>query len=661
VLVEGESLLNDATAIVVVGILLGLAAMTGTATQIAFAALGEFLFVFFGGVLVGTVFGLAISWLMSRFSQQTSAVLVLSLVLAYMSFVVAEHGLHVSGVMAVVACAIILGVFGSARLPLEVVEIMHETWEFIAHICNTLLFLFIGMLVDVDSLLNNALVILFAVLLVQASRASMVYSLVPVTERLFRLPHVTPGERHIMVWGGLKGGLAIAIVISLPVDLPGRDMLIDLTLGVVLFSLLVNAPTIRPLIRMLGLDRMTDDERAELKRGLTGAEQTADKLLERFSRYGLVSRANLHRVRERTDKTLEAWVPEVIGDDEFRHQRLNALRAEMTELDVLFRAGVLKQYVYLDLRGELQRKRDHIITEHRVGVSDTSGSGNWFLKVEDALVKWLREKDWAATLLSGYQNRRLSSRLMRDVVRILMSEAALNEIRNDDSIISEHRDRLERIYCDHLIYFRDHLKRTRSYFPEFVDRFETNMCARAAMVAAVHHVEQSYHNGGVTSKVYTWLEQRIQRAINELPRITQPVPGFQPHELVRMVPLLAGLPEEALQRIARHATTVNYLVGDTVIGTGEHGDALYVIARGRVEVLTDKDGERQMIAELGAGEFFGEMALLGDHVRTADVCAVTACTLLRIRSSDVHGLAHEYPEISERLNAARDARNANSG
>jgi hypothetical protein len=406
---------------------------------------------------------------------------------------------------------------------------------------------------------------------------------------------------------------------------------------------------------------MTDDEHAELKRGLAGAEQHADRLLERFSRYGLVSKANLHRVRERTDETLEAWVPEVIGDDEFRHQRLNALRAEMTELDVLFRAGVLKQYVFLDLRGELQRKRDHIITEHRVGVSDASGRGNWFLRFEDVLVKWLREKDWAATLMSGYQNRRLSSRLMRDVARILMAEAALNEIRDDDSIVSEHRDRLERIYCDHLLYFRDHLKSTRRYFPEFVDRFETNMCSRAAMVAAVHYVEQAYHDGGITSKVYAWLEHRIQQAINDLPPLTQSVPGFQPQELVEMVPLFAGLPDDALQRIARHATMVNYLAGDTVIGTGEHGDALYIIERGRVDVLKGEGSERHTIAELGAGEFFGEMALLGDHVRSADVQAITACTLLRIRSSDVLGLAQEYPEISVRLNAALEARNNADG
>ena len=100
VLVEGESLLNDATAIVVVGILLGLSSTSGSALDLTGQAIGQFVLVFFGGALVGSLSGFAISWLMSKFAHETSAVLVLSMVLAYLSFVIAEHGLHVSGVSA---------------------------------------------------------------------------------------------------------------------------------------------------------------------------------------------------------------------------------------------------------------------------------------------------------------------------------------------------------------------------------------------------------------------------------------------------------------------------------------------------------------------------------------------------------------------------------
>ena len=167
VMVEGESLLNDATAIVIVTILLGLLTATGgSGLSIAGSAVVQFLLVFFGGALVGAIFGFVICWLMTRFAKETSAVLILSLVLAYMSFVIAEHSLHVSGVMAVVACAIVLGIFGLPRLSHESVETLHETWEFIAEICNTLLFLFVGLLVDLGRLVNSFGLIQFELLFV---------------------------------------------------------------------------------------------------------------------------------------------------------------------------------------------------------------------------------------------------------------------------------------------------------------------------------------------------------------------------------------------------------------------------------------------------------------------------------------------------------------
>ncbi|MDH5388467.1 MAG: cation:proton antiporter [Gammaproteobacteria bacterium] len=658
VMVEGESLLNDATAIVVVTILLGLyAASPDSGWEVAGTAVSQFLFVFFGGALVGAVFGLVISWMMTRFAHESSSVLILSLVLAYVSFVVAEHELHVSGVMAVVACAIVFGIFGMPRLSRESVELMHETWEFIAHICNTLLFLFVGMLVDFGSLVGDIWYILLAVILVQASRAALVYSSVPLVEKVFKLPHVTLGERHIMFWGGLKGGLAIAIVLSLPVDLPGRELLIHLTLGVVLFTMLVNAPTIRPLIRKLGIDKLSADELAELKRSIIGARGEVDSILDRFRKSGLLSKAGHHMVKDETNGILNQWLPEVIGDDEYRHNRLNALNAEAQEMDDLFKAGVLNQYSYLDLRNEIMRKRDHIVTEHRVSERRASvRQNNIFVRFEDALVKWLREKDWAVCFLSHYQNRRLSSHLMRDISRILMAEAALKNVHADPSISAEHRQKIESNYSQLLDYFREHISDTRNSFPEFFERFETSLCAKSALVAALHDIEEAYHRGSLTTKVYVYLEERIHYAIDEIRPITEPVQELPARDLITLIPLFSGLPEVALDKIAQRATTVNYLEGDTIIGTGDHGDALYVIARGRLEALLKHGDEETRLGELGAGDFFGEMALLGDSVRKADVRAISSCSLLRINSKDVMEVAHQHPEISGRLEKAKAER-----
>ena len=107
ILVEGESLLNDATAIVVFNIILGLIISGAFSWTDAGMAVFEFIRVFVGGILVGAFIGFVVSELLYRLFSGVSAIIIMSIVVAYGSFIIAEHTLHVSGVMAVVAAAML--------------------------------------------------------------------------------------------------------------------------------------------------------------------------------------------------------------------------------------------------------------------------------------------------------------------------------------------------------------------------------------------------------------------------------------------------------------------------------------------------------------------------------------------------------------------------
>ena len=167
--------------------------------------------------------------------------------------------------------------------------------------------------------------------------------------------------------------------------------------------------------------------------------------------------------------------------------------------------------------------------------------------------------------------------MMRDVTRVLMAEAALEYLRNDLTILQEHRVQIESEYLEQLTYFRNSIMNVRENFPEFVDRFETRMCSRAALIAAISEVDEYFHHGSITAKVYGWLTGKIQGAINNIPPISEPVPALESRKLIERVPLFTGLPTSVLDQVAKTAMPVNYLEGDIVIGTGSHGDALYII------------------------------------------------------------------------------------
>lgn len=656
-LVEGESLFNDATAIVIFHILLGIAlAGTFTTGDIGHAAI-EFVRVFFGGVLVGAVIGFGIGELMRRIRGSELAILVMSFVMAYSSFVIAEHVLHVSGVMAAVSAAVSMGLFAITRIPRSALQSIHETWEVIALVCNSLLFLMIGLSVDVGVLIHNFDGIIVAALLVLAARAAAVYTLVPATTRLFSLPRVNMGERHIMWWGGLKGGLAIAIVLSIPETLDGRQTLVELTLGVVLLTLLINAPSIRPLIRWLGLDRMSEEENAELRRGLLEAQQQAHAVVERLTATTGLAPARVSSISKQLDGVFEHDVPGTDPSRHLRHAYLEALQIEMDELESLYKLGVIHEYTYLDLRNRVSRDR-----AARAGVhgdtlpGDAAGAPSGFARIEQLALRWLRERNAFAGMLARLQSARLSQGIQRDIAGILCGEAVIAALpvragltpRDAAAVVALYRERVQRKHA--------RLQRLRADFPEFYADLEDRLARTAALTRARQYAVSSLHSGDIGAKAFSRIERRIVDALASLPATSDDKSGPTAATLISRVPLFNGLPDPVLAKLAEHAQTVTFLPGDIVIGEGERGNALYILVHGAVEVVRGDDDDAQRLALLGEGDFFGERALLSDEIRSATVRAIRSLTLLRLTRNSVRALADEHHEIATRLERADQAR-----
>jgi CPA1 family monovalent cation:H+ antiporter len=246
-LVEGESLFNDGTAVVLSRILLG-AAVAGTLDLTG--GIVSFLVVVGGGLAVGLLTGALASRLTSGIDDHLIEI-TLTTILAYGTFLSAE-ALHVSGVIAVVAAGLVLSNIGARRGMSPTTRLALLTfWEYIAFLLNSAIFLLIGLEVDLSSLAANILPIGIAIGAVLLARAVTVYGLGLVVlplPRALRLRWL-----HTLFWSGLRGAVSLAVVLSLPLDLPERPLLLDLTFGVVLFTLLVQGLTMQPLVTWLGL------------------------------------------------------------------------------------------------------------------------------------------------------------------------------------------------------------------------------------------------------------------------------------------------------------------------------------------------------------------------------------------------------------------------
>lgn len=244
-LVEAESLFNDGTA----AVLFMVSLQTLAGNQPSFGAIsGTFVMTVLGGLVIGAAIGGLAIGLAGRTDDHLIET-TFTMIAAYGSFLVAEH-FHVSGVLATLTTGLMLGNLGSLG---SFSDRGHETvesfWEFVAFVANSLIFLLMGLRLAHRPLIAAAPNILEAVAFVTLGRAATVYLGSAVFSRTsWRIP---VAQQHILVWGGLRGALALALVLGLPPDLPNREALIDLTFGVVAFSVIVQGTTIGPVVRRL--------------------------------------------------------------------------------------------------------------------------------------------------------------------------------------------------------------------------------------------------------------------------------------------------------------------------------------------------------------------------------------------------------------------------
>ncbi len=248
-LIEGESLFNDATAIIAFTIILGIA--TGEREWALDSAVANFFIVSCGGAAIGAL-SVAIFYLLLRWVTLTPHQLNLAmLVLAYGTFYLAEHQWHVSGVVAVLVCAIVSKLIVE-RTNKQWHEQVVDTWHFISFLANIFVFVLLGLVITLEMFAERWLAMLIGIAATLVARTLVVYLCTWCLNGLNRKP-VEARYRPIMVWGGLRGAITIGLALSLPTSLDYWWTIQSIAFGVVLFTLVVQAPTNGLLMRRLGL------------------------------------------------------------------------------------------------------------------------------------------------------------------------------------------------------------------------------------------------------------------------------------------------------------------------------------------------------------------------------------------------------------------------
>jgi len=676
-LVEGESLLNDAAAIALFSMLVAMILSPGE-TSPAGAVLG-FLVSAIGGAVTGIVLGIAATALFQILGSWPRAEITLTIALAYLSFFVAEHYLHLSGVVACVSAGLVIGSTRRTRFSQETAEQLEGAWGQIGFWANSLIFLLAAMFVPrfVKGMTWGEVgLVVLLYLATLAARAVTVFGLLPVLERLGLMQRIDARFRTVILWGGLRGAVSLALALAvtessaLPEGL--RDFVAAAVTGYVLLTLFVNGTTLRPLIRVLQLNRLSAvalgvRDRAAVMTLAEVREQVAEA-----AERGRLDRKAVDAVLGDLDSRLAveraACAPmegvqieetgEVLGRRQTLRVGLTVLTArESARCLELLHARVVDRRIAEQLLAHTQRLRDAVRPHDTTGRRGRAEAARW--QADEAFTKaWKRNLRYGPEirLALTLQNRFGFERPLANALAQRF-ELLVNQRRLLGEMTPFARDRLGPLLGEtatetlitlnaaRMNAVEDALLALKLQYPSYAEALQRQHLERLARVWEHRGYQALQDQGVIGGEVAQALaEESADRypGIDQRPELDTSLTASQ---LVSRVPLFANVSEQALARICRVLRPRLTLPDERIVRKGDRGDAMFFLASGAVR-LSLPSGEA---IELGSGEFFGELALITGRPRSTDVIALGFCQLLELREADFRRLLAEDAQMKAHI------------
>jgi len=676
-LVEGESLLNDAAAIALYILLLD--GLLAGAPINGWSAVGTFLFSFFGGALAGYIMGQITCLLFALVRGWSTAEITLTISLAYLSFLLPEHYLHVSGVVACVVAGLTIGSVGRTRMAPKTYEQLDGAWGQLGFWANSLIFLLAAMLIphtlrDLTGL--DVLLILVLYIASLAARALAVFGILPLMRKLNRGGDIGNGMKTVMWWGGLRGAVSLALALAVTenpaIDGEVRHFVATTVTGFVLLTLFINGTSLRFVMQALGLNRLTPLQRAIKDRAL---DMSAAEIRERLAEIA---------ERERIDPEVGAAIAKVYDNialhDSKSHEggsseqapapaepQLGTADLARVGLSVLslqederYFGNLKAQVTTRQIAEALMAQNGHLRDDLRAGGIEAYRTAlaenlqlTWRFRLALRLQQWTGISQPLASALADRFEILLNQRIVVvDLVTFCRTRLAPLLGTEAAKIVGD-------ITSDRLVAISAALQALKLQYPDYARELQRRYLGRIARQLELDSYEELSKQAMIGGEVFSELQQAVRQRWGGLDGRPTLDTELTAPQLIARVPIFQNLSPDAQSRIARLLRARLLVPDEVVVRAGERGDAMYFVASGAVAV---KLPGRSI--ELGSGTFFGELALLTGQRRNADVIALGFCKLLGLSSRDLQDLMQRDEQIrtaietvaAERLKPQAEAR-----
>ena len=646
-LVEGESLLNDAAAIVMFVVLLGMI-VSGRQPDIVGGA-AQFAVSFLGGAVLGVVAGRVFLQLIPWTRDDRLAEATLTVALAYLVFIGAEHFFHVSGVVAVLCAGLTVSASGRSRITPYNWSFIADLWAQIAFWAHSLVFVLASILVPrllLDMQFHDLVLIAVMIGAAFGGRLLVLFLLLPLLSLAKLTQPISTAYKLAITWGGLRGALTLVLALAVTEN---RELTPEvqrfvavLATGMVLFTLLVNGTTLKFIIHLLRLDRLSPVDQALRDRVLALSYAEIAETIRATGREHEISPSALANALAPYEAGIAA--ANSPGAEEAGltdHERLAiALVAlgnqeRMLALEIMAERAASPVTVQALLRnaealGEGARSGGRLGYKRSAEAAlafPFSFAAAYFLYRRLGIVRFLAD--------------RLGDRFeMLLVTRLLIQEVGGPHAARSRSIFGERVVEL----IDAIL--KERLKRTtaaldalRRQYPQYAAALEARFVRQSALRREMGRYDALFKEGLIAAEVYEDLKGSVvdMQARETRPRFDL---GLDTGQLIGRLALFADLSDQQLERVQKLLRPQFAVPREVIVRNGDRGDACYFIASGAAEVVFP--GRR---IPLGTGDLFGEMALLTGMTRQADVVAMTYCRLLVLRKVDFDRFMQDNRDI----------------
>ncbi|MDB6452397.1 cation:proton antiporter [Falsirhodobacter sp. 20TX0035] len=658
-IVEGESLLNDAAAIALFGFFLTYV-MAGVPNPTLLSGLSTFPWLLGGGLLVGLVVGRGGVELMRLMPGHPLAQISVSVALPYITYIAAEE-LHVSGVVAVVGAGLLLNVSGPSRLAPSTWAQLRELWGLLAHWAGALIFVLAALLIPRllgDVRWHDLLLILVVAGAAFASRALILWGVIPALRALKLSPRVEPAYRAALLWGGLRGAVTLALALAVtenalvPANIK-REIGI-LATGYVLFTLFVQGTTLRRVIHRLGLARLSPLDMALSNQVIAVALQNVREEVAGSIREHELSRDIVRSEAKRFGQRLESAVQRAESTEEIPDRERITLG--LVALAVREREEILssfhEQLITPRLVELMLSDADYLIERTRQQGRDGYRS---------AARRGLTAGPMARVAVVLHNRLRISAPLANVVAdrfdTLLIQRTILRHLHHyiDQKVRRLYGRRVSDLLHELLKRRGEETERALEslhlQYPVYTEEMERRYIRRTALRMEERQYAALLEDGLIGPELHKTLCDTIaaERAQSqERPRLDLAVHKDQ---LIRQFPLFAGMDEDQRAALSKAMYTFYAQPGEVLVRRGDPARRVFFIASGAIE--SEIAGEKR---RLGRGDMFGQLSILMRKTRAAQVTSIAYSTLLALDENRFRDLLARNRELQEAVIESARAR-----